>query len=558
MNKIEAALDYLRRGFSVIPILPGEKRPYLEWKQYQTRKATPEEVTSWTDNCPDIDIGIVTGGISSETFVLDVDDPALADRLCSEAIFSDALIHKTPRGGMHFFFQAKTPGIRNMSLRPFGIEGDIRANGGYVVAPPSVGYEVFRNGSTVAVQDEQAVFKLLGISVSEKSGIRPDLSAPIRTGQRNIALTSIVGTILHNLKGDPALARECLSLINERCLEEPLTELELNVIFSSISRRENAARKQATSDKNLWRCLDEIIETEDPEIRWAWHGFLAYGFSTLLASTPKVGKTSLMFSLLAAIKAKQPFLGHETSGHEGSILILTEEHEKLYRKRAEAYGLTGKDILVLPCHVVKDMGWKEILGQVERAIDAENVTLIIVDTLSAFWHIQDESDSAKVQPAVNALTNIVQEKNVACLIMHHMRKTAGEGGSMIRGSNALPGAVDMPIEMKRTPKRRNQFVLDSYSRFSETPESLLIERNNQHFLALGDADQYSKEQVKKSILDALTEEYLTGAEIAERLPEKPSESQIRQAFIDLRKAQAVDFMQEKSRGRAFRYKRKAD
>ena len=45
---LTAALEYLDRGWSVIPIWAGEKRPSVRtWKKYQTKQPTESQVRKW-------------------------------------------------------------------------------------------------------------------------------------------------------------------------------------------------------------------------------------------------------------------------------------------------------------------------------------------------------------------------------------------------------------------------------------------------------------------------------------------------------------------------------
>ena len=45
---LEAALDYARRGFSVIPIKPRSKKPMIwSWMDYRDRRATEEDIRKW-------------------------------------------------------------------------------------------------------------------------------------------------------------------------------------------------------------------------------------------------------------------------------------------------------------------------------------------------------------------------------------------------------------------------------------------------------------------------------------------------------------------------------
>jgi len=121
-------------GFSVIPLL-GNKKPVLKWEEFQKRKATDQEIDSWFYGHPDYMIGIVTGEISDLT-VVDIDDDAGKENMAK--LLPDGLdaptVH-TPRGGFHLYCRYYR-GLRNMARLMPGV--DIRSEGGYVVAPPSV------------------------------------------------------------------------------------------------------------------------------------------------------------------------------------------------------------------------------------------------------------------------------------------------------------------------------------------------------------------------------------------------------------------------------------
>jgi len=71
---LEWARYYVSKGWSVIPLKPGDKVPAIEWKQFQKRIATDGEVTEWFKGGKR-NIGIVTGSISGLA-VVDVDTPA--------------------------------------------------------------------------------------------------------------------------------------------------------------------------------------------------------------------------------------------------------------------------------------------------------------------------------------------------------------------------------------------------------------------------------------------------------------------------------------------------
>lgn len=136
MNVHEAALSYLRRGWSVVPIRPDGKMPLIKWAQYQTKRATPEEVDSWFDQWPDANIGVITGAIS-ELVVIDI-DPRNGGNLDKVGrVVATDLMSKTPGGGAHLWCKYPGKGVK-LVAKPDEYEGvDIQADGRLVVVPPS-------------------------------------------------------------------------------------------------------------------------------------------------------------------------------------------------------------------------------------------------------------------------------------------------------------------------------------------------------------------------------------------------------------------------------------
>lgn len=136
MTNLDHALNYSSMGMSVIPV-GKTKKPFVKWEEYQTRRATIDEIQEWWKRWPDANIGIVTGKVSGIS-VIDIDNPeaaaAIEDCLPENLETPSCL---TPRGGKHLYFEynENVTTISNAG----GIKGlDARGDGGYIVAPPSV------------------------------------------------------------------------------------------------------------------------------------------------------------------------------------------------------------------------------------------------------------------------------------------------------------------------------------------------------------------------------------------------------------------------------------
>jgi len=100
-----------------------------------------ETVARWWRMWPMANIGLATGARSG-LVVLDVDPKAGGDRSLADLIARHGPLPSTPTvwtggGGLHYYFAMPASSVRN-SASTLGAGLDMRGDGGYVVAPPSV------------------------------------------------------------------------------------------------------------------------------------------------------------------------------------------------------------------------------------------------------------------------------------------------------------------------------------------------------------------------------------------------------------------------------------
>ena len=124
---------YMDAGYSVIPINYESKQPTIAWKEYQSRKATPEELEKWFDR-GDSNIAIVTGSISNLS-VVDI-DPRNGGIASIKGKHLGRATTVTGGGGYHYYYSYFPEAERT---KPGAWQGvDLKSNGGYVLAPPSI------------------------------------------------------------------------------------------------------------------------------------------------------------------------------------------------------------------------------------------------------------------------------------------------------------------------------------------------------------------------------------------------------------------------------------
>lgn len=142
------ALAFLELGIPVFPCNPANKKPCTD-HGFKDASLDPQTIDAWWEANPDAMIGLPTGEASG-LFVLDVDvDPergldgeaSLAALVAGHAPLPETAMARTPRGGRHLYFRFPASCRVRNSASKLGVGLDIRAEGGYVIAPPSVNAE---------------------------------------------------------------------------------------------------------------------------------------------------------------------------------------------------------------------------------------------------------------------------------------------------------------------------------------------------------------------------------------------------------------------------------
>jgi Bifunctional DNA primase/polymerase, N-terminal/Primase C terminal 1 (PriCT-1) len=252
ISVVEAAKRYLARGWSVLPLRARDKRPLIPWEHLQSERPSPDDVEAWFRRRPDANLGIVTGEISN-LVVLDIDPKHGGDNSLErlEKRFSPlpaTVEAMTGGGGRHLYFAHPGGLVRNRAGLVQGI--DLRGDGGYIVAPPSI-HPSGRRYTWVSGHspDEMALAPLPHWLISPIRGVRVGRSladwrqlvrAGVAEGQRNSTIASLTGHLLwHGV--DAAVALELLLAWNRSRCRPPLDDAEVAQVVANIARLHEAA-----------------------------------------------------------------------------------------------------------------------------------------------------------------------------------------------------------------------------------------------------------------------------------------------------------------------------
>ena len=154
INLTEAAIQLAKDGLAIFPC--GKDKKPLTPHGFKDASKNKPTIRNWWTRWSDAAMGVPTGEIN-DIVVLDVDmdsergldgEAALQALLTREdAVISTTRTVRTPRGGLHLYFKHPGRPVKN-STSKIGPGLDIKADGGYVIAPPS------RNGTGQAYKIE--------------------------------------------------------------------------------------------------------------------------------------------------------------------------------------------------------------------------------------------------------------------------------------------------------------------------------------------------------------------------------------------------------------------
>lgn len=285
---------YEALGFCVIPIQPAivgdprtGKRPillnqppdkaFLNWQPYTQRRSTAAEHDLWWPRRvrgapiggPGIqNIAVITGNVSN-IVVLDIDDEEsytqLTDRIPE---LCDLFTVKSGRG-YHLYMHPDRPNISTSTFKLRGHLHHIKAEGGYVVAPPSLhytgnAYRLMADGvkedghyeapelTTVDVNWLAQALVSAGVEVVQPSDDGPRnppgwleelLGEVIAEGGRHSALVRVAGHlagVFGQFRGAQAMA--WLELWNQARVNPPLPRGELEKALSYALNRDQSRR----------------------------------------------------------------------------------------------------------------------------------------------------------------------------------------------------------------------------------------------------------------------------------------------------------------------------
>lgn len=478
-NPVELALYYARQGWRVLPLhavqnnhctcgkkhCPSKgKHPFAELVPHGVKDATTDEITinDWWKRKPNANVGIATGK-ESDLVVLDVDDRHDGEKSLGELVAKFGQLPPTLQvitggGGRHIYFKYPI-GFDNIksTVGKVGCGLDIRADGGYVVAPPSIHssgnlyvWEISGSSNEVADMPDWLLNLVKERVAHQGKQLNGKALQVIPIGERNNYLISQAGK-MRQLGLDEDVILVLLKHINNTKCLPPLDEVEVEKIHSSILRYPSGEQAIHAPKFNL-RPTAVLAKQKLPPRRYLIEGILPENSLIVLFGAPGAMKTYLAMNWAVSLATKRDWLGYKIQ-KPGSVIIIDEENGE-YRILERMQRLLAAQDLKCQTPPIYHMAFSGFDPTNDQHFSAivnlilENKTrLLIVDSLVDISHGRDENKASEIFEVVSALNQIKEKTGCTILLIHHANKKGD-----YRGSTALMAEADVFLEVVKRNK----------------------------------------------------------------------------------------------------------
>lgn len=510
----DQALEYVDSGWSILPVKPEEKRPYMtNWLQYTKTRASKDMVSNWFQRLSGAGVGAVTGRISNMV-VLDVESycPTPLEELLKR--YPTQMVSRTGSGGYHLFYQYPT-NVSKVSNRVRIFEGaDLRADGGFIVLPPTIHpngsrYEWVQRGPLGAFP--MALLDLQSKPAVQNDGWITEALRGVSEGGRNDTCARLAGYFFK--KGLNSDIVEALLLEWNERNDPPLPIREVRTTIKSIERSHSGADRQFTSVEftddrpeqkpdstfDVMRMVDYVKGYGGEGVSWLVQDWLPDKSITFLVSPPESYKTWILLDLAVSVSAGVPFLGSYGVNTTGPTLIIQQEdsHAGLTDRLAliveQKLGmnpvLDGDEwrvpsmpdlpIYVHPSRMLR-FDNKQVIDELEKQIETIKPKVILIDPLYSTTSGVDNY-MADLANQMMVLKTWRDKYGCSFVIAHHSRKNLDPDSTAREdswGSQFLNAFLEAGWQIRRNPKlAQNEVVVRRHSKVmgNQNPISLTFD-----------------------------------------------------------------------------------
>lgn len=471
----EAAVMYAEHGLAVFPLEAQGKKPATE-HGLKDASADPAVVREMFSKRPFSNIGMACGAQSGGIIVVDIDiddeqgkDGSMSLRKWEHehGEIPDTATTKTGRGGSHYLYRS-TGKTRSRIACQEGI--DIRADGGYIVLPPSI----HPNGEQYQwdyglndfgiVEANQSVIDLMNEGI--EPGAEFKVPEKIPEGERNGTLYKLACSMQARGNGDDAIMAAVEAENRARC-NPPLEDDEIRQIVSSAltkpkgtSPYKDEKKKPKMQIRKLKKASALLAkDIPEPEVFVGVDSslpLLVEG-TCILSAKPKLGKSWLALKLCLAVASGEDFLGYKV--RQCSTLYLDLETSEAIQKKRVTNMLNGEKC---PANFYLETETNSIengfIEQIEAYLEEDpDIGVVVIDVFQMIRSGSKNFKETEYEHAyrdITPLNELAQKHHISIVLVCHDRKSVDPDDPFanILGSTGLQGAASQMMVMFKKNK----------------------------------------------------------------------------------------------------------
>lgn len=480
-NLHDNALWYIQNNFSVFPCNQKDKTPATAHGFKDASKVPALTEQRWRKN-PEYNIGIATGSMSGGIVVIDLDrDPETGKDGYAELkkwerdnniTLPDTVQSITGRGGYHIFYRS-SQSIPCSSNQDKGI--DIRGDGGYIIAPPSIHpnghryeWEIAPDDRPIAEATPEVMMFINWAKQHDEADDAPEDSKisiidevtekRVLTALDKIPVKDLsydewihIGMAIHNIgmafeiwdewsKDDPRYNDGNSTTIEKwRSFSGTKSRWNAGTIFN-IEKRFHEVAKEHRSTPIISSLASELQSADDVEEKtaeWLIPNFIPRYQITTLAGDGGQGKTTIECALASAITTgtncfmTEHSLPNSFTSKPENVLFLSAEDDfsRVLKRKLRISGADMSRVFTLPISSPSFSKIKFASEELKELIAYCRPALVIFDPIQAFVppDIQMGWRNAMRQ-CLNPLIGYGEQYGASFLIICHTNKQAGSYG----------------------------------------------------------------------------------------------------------------------------------
>jgi hypothetical protein len=514
MLKLKIALALAERGYAVFPLQANSRRPIKGSAGYKDATTEPWLIEAmWAEAGEDANIGLYPWGSTPRQIVVDFEGPGKGHNLdASLAEFgkvtsqsADTRCAATPSGGLHLYFAVPDdcPDLKSAVRFLPGV--DIRAKGGYVVAPGStIGDKRYTWSGTPSLRGLTCADKLPKVAIKPASGpaglvdVQPNLRAavaflketePAIEGDGGDDWTYRTACKVRDFGVSEDLALKImLSHWNSRC-EPPWDEDELARKVANAYEYAGRAAGSEAGDPN--EIFGELLAGEMSREAKKPSRFFPHKVASLTGrpapkwlvdkTLPESGigflvgpwgsyKSFLAIDLAWSVALGKPWGGFDVPLARPTVFIAGEgPHGIIRRFQAWAHRMNietwpeGLRMVENMPHLAEPDQVKELVGELKTLEPG----LIVIDTLSVASAGADENSSKDMGQVLQSAKYLQAQAGGFVLMIHHTGKDLARGA---RGWSGLGGTADA-LALVKSGERSCEVIFDKIRDAEKWPEA---------------------------------------------------------------------------------------